>query len=268
MTPRFDVEFNLKFKRHDFLDREQIKLVGLGDFHIGSKDTNEQFIEDTIAYIAKSPDMYVVLNGDIIECVTKQSKGNIYSLKYTSPDDQFDRALELLTPIKDRILFINSGNHDGGNRSEGHDYNRQLALVFNLSDCYHPVAGYLEIRVGKKPKNKKPFVYSVYTTHGRGGGATHGSKANALNKFADVVASDIVLLSHMHGVHYLERLIATPDFQNKKVITRKQRCILCSAFMDYGGYGMRGGYHPSPVGLSIITFYGTGKGGIEVTHLG
>lgn len=268
MTPRFDIGFDLKFKCHDFLDQEQIKLVGLGDFHIGNKQTNEEFIECTISYIAKSPNMYVVLNGDIIECVTRQSKGDIYSLKYTSPDEQFDRALELLTPIKDRILFITSGNHDGGNRSEGHDYNKQLALVFNLTDCYHPIAGYLEIRVGKKPRNKKPFVYTVYVTHGQGGGTTSGGKANAINRFSDVVASDIVLLSHMHGVHYQERIIATPDLHNQKIITRKQRGILCSSFMNYGGYGMKGGYPPSPVGLSIITFCGMGKGGIEVTHIG
>lgn len=268
MNPRFDVEFDLKFKCHDFLHLDKVNLVGLGDLHIGSKQTNEALIEDAINYIVNTPHTYVTLNGDLIDCVTRQSKGDIYSMKYTSPDEQFDRVLELLTPIKDRILFITKGNHDGGHRSEGHDYNKQLALIFNLVDCYHPVAGYLEIRVGKKPNNKKPFVYSVYVTHGSGGGSTPGGKANALNKFANVVASDIVLLSHMHGVHYQERLIATPDFQNRKVITRKQRCILCSAFMNYGGYGMSGGYHPSPVGLTVITFFGYGKGGIKVSHVG
>jgi len=268
LNPRFDVEFDLKFKCHDFLDRDKVHLVGLGDLHIGSKQTNEKLIEDAIHYIANSPDTYVTLNGDLIECVTRQSKGDIYSLHYTSPDDQFDRALELLTPIKDRILFITKGNHDGGSRSEGHDYNKQLALVFNCIDCYHPIAGYLEIRVGKKPHNKKPFVYLVYVTHGHGGGSTPGGKANALNRFGNVVASDIVLISHMHGVQYQERLIATPDLQNRKILTRKQRCILCSAFMNYGGYGMSGGFNPSPIGLTVITFYGSGKGGIEVSHVG
>lgn len=257
----FQLNYDLLFLRSDTLDKPNVHLFILADTHIGLQTAREDYLKKAITYIQDTPNSYVLLNGDLIDGVNRTSKGNIYQQLYP-PDEQAEKVIELLTPIKDKILASVSGNHE--KRADGHDYMREISRMLEVH--HHPIAVLLELRVGRK-KNNKPYTYTVYATHGYGGGSTKGAKANKLDKYSNVIVSDVLVISHYHESITANRVFAIPDLYNKKVITKKQRMILTSAWCDYGDYGMQHGFPPSSIELPEVVFYGEERGGVEVrTH--
>ncbi len=264
MQFNFEQNCHVGFHRYDFLDQDYISIVPLGDFHIGHKCAREDYIQKVINYIAENPHTYTILNGDLIEGVTRSSIGNIYDLKYTSPDEQVARVIELLLPIQNRILSITSGNHD--TRSDGHDFSLEIARY--LKAPYHPIGSILEFRVGIIPHKTrvKSYVYTLFHTHGHGRGATKGAKANSASRHGISVFTDVVVISHHHDTIVTPQAIYIPDLYNKKVIMKRQICIVNTGWLEYGDYSLRRGMSPSTFLVTEIVFLGTGKGGIKVIN--
>ena len=100
-------EFKIKLKG----ESNKFKLVALGDLHIGDKLCDLDLIKDTLAYVKKNKDCYVILNGDLMNNALKTSKSDSYLEQMTIEEEQ-DLLIELLEPIKDRILVIGTGNHE------------------------------------------------------------------------------------------------------------------------------------------------------------
>jgi len=256
----FKQNCNLNFLRYDFLQQDAVSLVPLSDLHIGNKLAREDYITKVIDYIKNKDNTYTILNGDIIEGVTTSSVGDIYNLKYTSPDEQIAQALKILSPLRDKILSITSGNHD--TRSEGHDFNLEIARELKIP--FHYVGNLIELRVGHKPRNNKPFIYTIYHTHGRGGGSSKGSKLNKGNKYGNIIISDVLIMSHVHDWTDSSQVFFIPDMYNKNILVKQQYCVITPGWMEYGDYALARGLPPATFEVIEITFYGKGKGGIEI----
>jgi len=249
-----DKEIDLDVYTFDFTDRSSVTINVLSDLHIGNPLSDERRIERYIQYVRESGN-FLLLNGDLIECVTRTSKGDIYHLSITSPDAQVDRVVELLAPVKDQILCITSGNHDL--RSEGHDYSREIA--YRLGVPHSPISALCIFRVGRKPKNGKPYVYTVYQTHGYGGGTSPGGQANAMDRFGRSIIANVVLIAHMHNAMISSTTYLFPDLYNKGMTKVKQITVVTPSFMRYGGYAMRRGYRPPAQNMVEIILYGENR---------
>lgn len=95
------------------LDEKQnnIQLYALADTHIGSRECDIDLVKEVIEHIRMTPNMYVILLGDILDTALKNSKSDIYSSAMTIAESQ-QLALEILTPIKDKIIGMTPGNHE------------------------------------------------------------------------------------------------------------------------------------------------------------
>lgn len=246
------LDTSIEILRWDFPDKELLTINVLSDIHIGSPLCDEKMLQRVIGYIKETGNL-VLINGDIVECVTRTSKGDIYQLKYTSPDQQVDVALEYLKPIKDQILGVVSGNHD--KRSDGHDYGKEIAYILGVP--FNPVSILHVVRVGSKSYNKKPFVYTLYQTHGYGGGRTAGAKSNMMERFGRTILADVVVVSHLHTSQVITTSYHLPDLRNLNVIEKSQFIVLTPSFLNYGGYARKHGYPPPAQCMNEITFYGT-----------
>ena len=92
------------------LDRtlKKVKIITLADLHIGDKDCDMDKVKELINKV-KQKDYYCILNGDILDNAIMDSVGNTYDETY-NPIEQLEIAIELLKPIKDKILCITCGN--------------------------------------------------------------------------------------------------------------------------------------------------------------
>lgn len=66
-------------------------------------------------YIQETPNVYCTLGGDIIDNAVISGK-NLGIFDGCSPMEAISQAVEILRPIKDKILGVVSGNHE--DRSE------------------------------------------------------------------------------------------------------------------------------------------------------
>ena len=100
-------EFNIKLD----CPRNTFQLMVLGDMHIGDELCDLDLIKETIDYVKRTKDCFVILNGDLINNALKTSKSDSYKEQMTIEEEQ-DLLIDLLKPIKDKILVMASGNHE------------------------------------------------------------------------------------------------------------------------------------------------------------
>jgi len=100
----------MKF-HYERLDMKDFTLYPIGDWHLGSAQCNEAFIKQTIDEIKDNPQARWVGMGDMMENALIGSRSDVYT-QTIPPKDQMDHIVELLTPIKEKGLFLIAGNHE------------------------------------------------------------------------------------------------------------------------------------------------------------
>jgi len=243
-----DYEFSIVTK--DLSQFSQIYLVPLSDFHEGSRDADHEVSDGYIKWIAEHENAFTLLNGDMMNCATKDSTPELYE-DLVTPDKAFDNLKKRLLPIKDKILMITRGGHEETIfRKSGHDFMAQLS--YDLGNIpYHPDGGMIAIRLGK---NNHRLVFTGYATHGWGGARKMGAKVNKIDDMAQIADVDFYILSHDHSqnIHRINSFIPpiTNMRWNKPIYMSIRRKIMINTggFVKYNGYIRRKGYMPQDLG--------------------
>ena len=249
-------EFNIKLKG----SANTFKLMVLGDLHIGDALCDLDLIKDTIDYVKKNKDCYVILNGDLINNALKNSKSDSYLEQMTIEQEQ-DLLIELLEPIKDRILVMATGNHEKRTEREA-GINPLKAVVYALGIRNKLVehSYLLNISFGTNSGNSAcPNNYLVYGIHGgNGGGRRAGATTNALQDMALVRPDmDLYIHSHTHTKVNYNDTIFLYNRKTKKTVEHQRTYYNANAFLKYGGYAEEKGYKPSDRQPSVIVVRAT-----------
>lgn len=244
-------------------DLDFINVVPIADLHIGDKYFNEKALKEALGKLYLND--FIILNGDIINNAIKTSVSDIYSETLT-PIEQLTRAKEIFEPYKDRILAITGGNHERRTyRNDGIDLTRLLARELGLEDRYAEEGALLFIRFGTQSSGKKEtngsgkvrqMCYTVYVTHGSGGGRSVGGKSNALEQLASIVDADVYIHSHTHLPLVFKQNFLRTDVRNSSVQEVDKLFINTSAWLDYGGYGQIAKYKPANKSLVSVALLG------------
>ncbi len=244
-------------------DIDVLEIHTLADLHLGDKYCDTKLIEEHIKEIADTGNAYVIVNGDILNNATRSSVSDIYS-ETLSPMQQVGRAVQLFRPIKNKILCINSGNHEGrSNRGDGLESLAFVASELGLSEKYSAEGTLLFIRFGKSIKKEhqnankhRRLCYSVYATHGSGGGRKVGGKANRLSDLSGIIDTDIYLHSHTHLPMVFRESYFRVNANNSSVTEVDKLFVNTAAYLTYGGYGESHGYKPSSRETPVIYMSG------------
>ena len=247
---------------------EEFILVPIADSHDSDAFADEKYVEERVKLIQNTPNAFALLNGDLMNMATKNSKSDVYADKY-SPDEQLDRCIERYYPIRDKILGINEGNHERRiSRDTGIQVTKRFARELGIEDRYSPDGLYIILRAGQA-RNKmresngsgriRQICYTIYMTHGARSGRKAGGKINALIELSNIVAADIYIHSHSHLGAIIPGVINVPDLRNDKIKVNDTLYINTAASLDYGGYGEIGEYHPVSKKSPIIYLCGTRK---------
>lgn len=200
----------------------------------------------------ETPNAYVILNGDILNIATTGSVSDSY--RGLRPQEELDKAVELLFPIRDRILASVTGNHENRiYRESGIDIAKILADKLGI--LYAGDEAYLKIRVGSKKGrggNGKPIVYCIYAQHGHRGGRTVGAKMNAIVAMGNTCLADIYIGSHIHSITASVDLYLVPEVRANKMVEMKRTFVSSGAFLQRGGYSVTHGYPASKLGSPRI----------------
>ena len=244
-------------------DFQEIRAIVLSDLHLGNPYSSLNSFARTIKFIQDNDNCFCWLNGDLLEAVTKQSKGDIYTQQLT-PQQQRDDVLDLLMPIKDKILGMTTGNHEQRIYNEtGVDLSADIAN--SLSVPYRPEGMLFKLSFGEGNDfhKDKPFVFWCYITHGFGGARTKGAKAVKVERVgAWLPRCDFIAMSHDHVVNVAPDVDFIPDnrgtidketgFLSGAISAHRKILIKTNAFLKWGGYSESLGFPPSDLATPLI----------------
>ena len=205
---------------------ESVELHTFADEHIGDEQSDIKRVIERIEYVKNTPNAYCILNGDLMDNATKTSIGDTYTQVF-NPMEQLARAVELFTPIKDKILCITHGNHENRTyKKEGINLSRLIADQLGLTERYTPTSATLFIRVGENSCGAKEtngsgkyrqICYTLYVLHGSGGGRKEGAKAIRLADMASIIDTDIYIHAHTHLPMIMKQAFHRIDPRNNSV---------------------------------------------------
>lgn len=84
-------------------------------WHYGSSNCWKEGIDEIIETVAQTPNAFFMHKGDFIECIPPHDKRYASASidpSLLTPQSQMNQIEKILTPIKDRILFVGLGNHE------------------------------------------------------------------------------------------------------------------------------------------------------------
>ena len=136
--------------QHQFLGGHDITIVPISDVHLGSPNCMEQEFIKFIDQVRNTPNMYLILGGDLIDNGTKSSVTNPF--RATMPPSQQKKEMaKILEPVRDRILCIVPGNHE---RRSGKDADDDpcydIAAKLDLETLYRENIAFVKIELGVK----------------------------------------------------------------------------------------------------------------------
>lgn len=230
---------------------EQISIVPLADLHVGDSSCDWQLIKTRIDNIKSDPHAYAILDGDLIDNATRNSIGDVYS-QTANPNEQINLLVRLLQPIaKTKVLAACPGNHEQRSwRSDGLDVTMRICHELGIVDKYSPATAVLNITIGK-------IQYSIYVTHGSGGGRKLGAKANRLLELSDIIEADVYLQGHTHCPMVTRK--TRMEVKNGKLQQREMLFVNTAACLKScdGGYAEVQGF--TPTSTVNPTIYLSGK---------
>ena len=231
-------------------DWTEAHLYILADLHIGDPLSDTRMIARRIEDIASDPLGVVILNGDILNTALRNSVSDVYS-EILPPMKQIEAACTLLKPIADKIIGATTGNHEARTyREDGIDMTRLIARQLGFEACYAPEGVLIFLRFGHtamhgrhKDKPEKQ-LYTIYATHGTGGGKKEGAKAINLADLAGIVDADVYIRSHTHQpMHFTQGFHRTSP-ANSSVSVAERHFVSTGAALDYGGYSQSKEFKP------------------------
>ncbi len=242
---------------------KSIKIVIFGDEHIGDEHCDIKRLKERIDYVANTPGVYCVLNGDIVDNATKTSIGDTYTAEL-NPMEQLQTAVELFKPLadKEKLLAITHGNHEARTyRKEGIDLSYLLAAQLNLIERYSAISVLMFIRFGKckEHASNRKQCYTIYMLHGSGGGRKEGAKAIRLADMASIVDADIYIHNHTHLPMVMKQAFYRIDRQNSTFAIVDKLFVNGAANLNYGGYGEAQEFKPASKQSPVIYLSGTKK---------
>lgn len=246
--------------RSDFpAEWDHANIYTLADLHIGDPAARAAEINRRIREIEDDECGLCVLNGDLINVALRNSVSDVYGEKLSTMR-QITYLCELVAPIKNKVIAVTTGNHEWrGYKTDGVDFTRLVCRELGIEDKYDPAGVVVFLRFGlKRAKDRKTTWannsqrYTIYATHGSGGGRKEGAKAIRLADMASIVDADIYIHSHTHLPMVMKEAYYRTDPCNSTVKRVERLFVNTGAALGYGGYGQMGEFKPASAQTPVI----------------
>lgn len=230
----------------------------IADTHIGDPQADTRLIARRVEQVARDPHGLCILNGDIMNTALRNGVSDVYG-EVASPMQQIDEACALLEPIKHKIIGATTGNHESRTyKSDGIDMTRLVCRQLGIEGKYAPEGVLIFLRFGTRngksrhrDQNNAQW-YSIYATHGSGGGRKEGAKAIRLADMAAIVDADVYIHAHTHLPMVMKQSFYRVSNQQCSVQAVDKLFVNSAATLSYGGYGQAQEYKPASTANPVI----------------
>lgn len=228
---------------------ESVEIHPMADLHLGDSCSDYKLIMERIEHIKNTPNAYCILDGDLMDTAIASSIGDTYGANI-QPMEQLNLCVKIFEPIKDKILAVLPGNHENRiYKSDGLDLTAIMCSQLGIPGKYSPTTALLFIRFGSGGDKggghkNRPQLYTIYVTHGSGGGRKEGGKVNRLADLASICDADCYIHAHTHLPLIFKESFFRVNKAASSVDLVDKLFVNTSATLNYGGYGDKAGFRP------------------------
>lgn len=213
--------------------------------HVGANEHEEDELKRYIK-TAQAGKWDVALIGDLVDMGMCFGTKNINSVFENSlnPQEQIDKCIELLNPIKNQIVAITKGNHD------------DRAYKVTGIKVAKIIADQLDVPYYESQKLLKWNDFNIFLAHGQSS-SKFGDFDKVIKTYDDL---DAIVLGHTHEwLYYAVRKYRTSNKSNHNLI----HCARAGSFLGYAEYAKQALYPPQPVGSPILRAH---EEGLEIKY--
>jgi len=259
------VRFLFEFDRHPPVQR----FLPIGDCHVGVRGSDVGHLRKYVDWVKKNGAYWFGM-GDYCDLIAyndprfdaRSCDMEIQDL-FDLPKKQADLFCSIVEPIKDRCMFILSGNHE---EAVTKHYNQDIAayIATKLGVPYLGYSGLINVAWRWK-SGKSSYITdrTWFVHHGWGGGRSYGGKLNKVINFIQGFDATDYFMGHVHDVtitktsrlQFGSRTIGKPKQFRKNVAWQEhvaesiEHCFaLTGSFLRSAEYAEKKGYNPSFVG--------------------
>lgn len=221
-----------------------ITVYPIADVHYGALMHDKQKWYEFCKLIEAQDNAYVILNGDLVNNNIRSAVGSPFD-DFERPREQKNKMVEMLSPIKDKILCMTGGNHERRSMKDADDdVTYDIAAKLNIEDLYRPNIAFMKIGIGKRIKENGRVSPSatvvIAVTHGAGGGIYTGATVNRNERFGNVIDNlDCLVVGHTHKATVTRPSKIVCDVRTNKVYTRDYLVVSCTSWQKYGDYAVQ-----------------------------
>jgi len=202
-----------------------IGIVAIADLHIGHPHLNYDAVDHLIDQIAKTPDLYVIALGDLIDN-SVNALAPRGALNIVDKQAQLEMVEYRFKKIKDRVLWLSEGNHELRSYLSDHFYpTKYLSEQFDAFYGRNGSAFYVEMpcRKLKFYCRHKAHGYSQYNPF------QPNTRCILFDTADDAQDADAVITAHKH----------VSGIANYKVAGKDRYMAVCGTGILYDSYADR-----------------------------
>lgn len=224
---------------HEF--NRPITIFPISDVHFGAISHMAKEWLDFCKMIEKTDNAYIILGGDLINNNTRSSVGSPWD-DTIRPREQKKIMVEMLSPIKDRILCCVTGNHEARSLKDADDDpTYDIMTKLDLEDIYRQNMAFMKVSLGHRKDDNTPIQsYTFAVSHGSGGGIYTGATVNRNERFGNVIDGlDCLIVGHTHKGTVTKPSKIIIDRKNNTVSMSHYTVVSMVSWMNYGGYALK-----------------------------
>ena len=235
-------------------DIDYADIYFLHDIHFGSELFDERKWKALKSKIQGDDKAYVCWIGDMMENALPNSKGDVFTQKY-SPHEQKEWATEQLCDLKDKTIAVVPGNHEYNRttKASGLYPLYDCCLLAGIDDKYRNNIAFIDIGIGERSKDRREQVHYF-------GQIQHKAKDIKAVCSADYTDGiDFFACGHDHEAKDKPRAKLVFDTRAKAIYKRNVECLNSGSFCAFGGYGAREAYRPQSDKMYTLRLYSGAK---------
>lgn len=216
----------------------------LSDVHIGAATHDAELFGQAIHDVASKSSARAILNGDLLEFIISGGRISIRDQVQHRLEEQVIQAAEILQPIRRKILFARTGNHEQRTVQRA-EFDAVRLLCKMLQVPYYEGAGFTRIATQER-------TTVLAGGHGRSG-AKNGD--TELEKLRRIYEADVYYLGHSHHL-YAKPVPIFYCASNGTEHCKEQWFVRAGSFLKYAGYARNTFLEPQRTGWAVISIKG------------
>lgn len=251
---------------HKFPERHDIVIYPISDVHLGAAEHNAEAWADFRKKIEQDDYAYIILAGDLINNATRSSVSNVFE-ETMRPREQKKAMVEMLKPLKHKVLAAVSGNHERrSGKDADDDATYDILCKLDIEDIYRENMAFVKLQFGEDhiAGDRNP-TYVITVTHGAGSGVLTGGVVNKAERTGYYIdGADALILGHSHKPFMTQPAKIRINPHRNMVYIKPFRVVSATSWLNYGGYAAQKMLPPTSIAPQVLKLYGKQKK-IEVT---